>query len=170
MRGRTTGDVVSGSLQVKARGNLWRGHTREINCRFCSCILTRFLLLERKEVGLERCLVYLSVKDDVCSWFCSWFLSRAHVIWGAAEEAGEAHPGEHLTLYNFLTGGWGQFGVSPFSQVKSNRLRRSGLKLYQGRLDWMLLKISSLKELSSPGTGCWKQWWSHHPWMYLKDV
>lgn len=91
----TTGDEVSGSLQIKARGNLGRGHTREINGRFCSCVLTLFLLLERKENGLERWVVHLSVNNDVFPSFCSWFLSRAQMIWGAAEEAGEAHPGEN---------------------------------------------------------------------------
>lgn len=59
MGGRTTGDVVSGCLQVMARGNLRRGHSREMNSRFCSCMLSRLLLLEWKEVDLERCLVSL---------------------------------------------------------------------------------------------------------------
>lgn len=37
-------------------------------------------------------------------------------------------------------------------------------------LDWILEKISFLKGLSSPGTGCPGQWWSHHLWRDLKDV
>jgi len=40
----------------------------------------------------------------------------------------------------------------------------------RGGFDWILWKISSLKGLSSSGTGCPGQWWSHHPWRYLKDV
>lgn len=30
--------------------------------------------------------------------------------------------------------------------------------------------ISSLKELSSTGSGDPGKWWSDHPWKYLKDV
>ena len=40
-----------------------------------------------------------------------------------------------------------------------------------GGLDWISGKISSLKGLSSIGTGCPAKWLSHHPWRYyLKDV
>lgn len=59
--------------------------------------------------------------------------------------------GDLLTLYSFLTGGCGELGVGPFSQVAGNRLRGNGLKLYWECLDWILWKISSLKALSSPG-------------------
>ena len=34
----------------------------------------------------------------------------------------------------------------------------------RGRLDWILGKISFLKEWSGLGPGCPEQWWSPHPW------
>ncbi|KAK4825476.1 hypothetical protein QYF61_027631 [Mycteria americana] len=40
----------------------------------------------------------------------------------------------------------------------------------RGGLDWILGKPSSLKGLSSIGTGCPGKWLSHHPWRYLKDL
>ena len=40
----------------------------------------------------------------------------------------------------------------------------------RGGLGWILGNISSLKGLSSAGTGCAGKWLSHHPWRYLKDV
>ena len=33
----------------------------------------------------------------------------------------------------------------------------------RGGLDWILGKISLLKEWSGIGTGCPGQWWRHHP-------
>jgi len=37
-------------------------------------------------------------------------------------------------------------------------------------LDWILGKISLLKERSGIGTGCPGQWWSPHPWRGSKNV
>lgn len=38
-----------------------------------------------------------------------------------------------------------EVGVSLFSQVTRDRMQRSGLELFQGRLNWILEKISSWK-------------------------
>ena len=40
----------------------------------------------------------------------------------------------------------------------------------RGGLDWILGKISLLKEWSGIGTGCPGKWWSHHPWRGSKTV
>ncbi|KAK4815771.1 hypothetical protein QYF61_007189 [Mycteria americana] len=40
----------------------------------------------------------------------------------------------------------------------------------RGGLDWILGNFSSLKGLSSIGTGCPGKWLSRHPWRYLKDI
>jgi len=37
-------------------------------------------------------------------------------------------------------------------------------------LDWMLGKISLLKEWSGTGTGCPGRWWGPHPWRCSKNV
>jgi len=37
-------------------------------------------------------------------------------------------------------------------------------------LDWILGKISLLKEWSYTGIGCPEKWWSHHPWRCSKNV
>jgi len=40
----------------------------------------------------------------------------------------------------------------------------------RGGLDWILGKISALKEWSGIETGCPGKWRSRHLWRYLKDI
>ena len=87
--------------------------------------------------------------------------SGEQILWEAAEATGTVESGEEeaeggglIALYNYLKGGCSEAGVGFFSQLTSDRRRGSGLKLHQGRFDWILGKISLLKEWSGIGTGC----------------
>jgi len=40
----------------------------------------------------------------------------------------------------------------------------------RGGSDWILGKISLLKEWLGVGPGCPGQWWCHHPWRGSKNV
>jgi len=48
--------------------------------------------------------------------------------------------------------------------------QETALNCTRGSLNWVLGKNSSLKRLSSIGTGCPGKRLSHHPWRYLKNV
>jgi len=59
--------------------------------------------------------------------------------------------------------------VSLLSQVTSDRMRRNGLKLCQGRFGLSTGKVSSQKEWCCSGTGCSGGWWSHCPLEVFKS-
>ena len=40
----------------------------------------------------------------------------------------------------------------------------------RGGLNWILGKITSMKELQCTGTACPGKWLRHHPWRYLKNL
>jgi len=77
--------------------------------------------------------------------------------------------GDLIALYNHLNGGCSEAGVGLFSQVAIDRTRGNGLKLHQGKFDWILGNISLLKEWSGIAPGCLGQWWSNHPWRCSKN-
>lgn len=59
---------------------------------------------------------------------------------------------------------WGSVS-SPKQKLIGQKETASGCA--RGRLDWILGKIPSLKELSSNGAG---KWLSHHPWGFKSCV
>lgn len=72
--------------------------------------------------------------------------------------------GDFFTLYKNLKGGCRQKGLGFFSQLRSNRMRENGFKLYQGRLR----QDRREKFVNERAVRHWirlpRKWWNHHPW------
>jgi len=59
-------------------------------------------------------------------------------------------------------------GQPPASLAIGREAMASGC--VRGGSDWILGKISLLKEWSGIGTGCSGRWWSYHPWRCSKNL
>lgn len=77
-------------------------------------------------------------------------------------------------LHNYLKGRHREEGVSLFSQLKSERMERNGLKLHQE-----MFRSAIRKNLFTEGRQALKwavqgsggvQGWNPHPWRQLRDV
>lgn len=67
-----------------------------------------------------------------------------------------------IALYNSMTGSWSEVWDGLFCHNYSERTRRNGLKLRQGRSRLGFRNIFSLLAWSGIGIGHPGRWWSHH--------
>ena len=101
--------------------------------------------------------------------------SREQAFWGMAKGAGAVRSGEEeAETLSLSTTTWKEV-VARWGSVSSPRWlvigqEETAWSCARGGLDQILGKISSLKVLSSTGTGCPGRWLSRCTWRYLKGV